>query len=376
MPINAFGGGPGSGKTYGVMEHVILPAIAKGRFVLTNVEGLDAEAIYHYVAEHFYKGKIICIGHIRMCDRAAPDEEDFFPGEEALDKPVPVPSPECRRVVGGDLVVVDEATRYWEQGGKVKRGHAYFFREHRHFSNEMGHTCDLVVIDPDLTLLARALKGKVEMASVTHKPKAVGMDRYVVNIYRGVRLTRAPIQTLGPYAFQKRIYSLYKSYSHENAKEQPIDKRQNILRNPKVHAVVVAVVALWLFGGFFTYRFFTKRGGEQAKSVVDSKSAAPSQTSTATSDVPAPGNAKGGEVGSLSKGNYSDEWRIAGALETNGERYVVVVDSQGRLRVESPSMFRNSGIAAIGEIDGQRVALWTGHKAGVGTVVPSMEGRK
>jgi zona occludens toxin len=48
MPINAFGGGPGSGKTYGVMEHVILPAIAEGRFILTNIEGLNAQAIYDY----------------------------------------------------------------------------------------------------------------------------------------------------------------------------------------------------------------------------------------------------------------------------------------------------------------------------------------
>lgn len=375
MPINAFGGGPGSGKTYGVMEHVILPAIAKGRFILTNIEGLDAEAIYNHVAEHFYKGKIICIGHIRTCDRAAPDEEDFFPGEEALDRPVPVPSPEFGRVVGGDLVVVDEATRYWEQGGKVKRGHAYFFREHRHFSNEMGHTCDLVVIDPDLTLLARALKGKVEMASVTHKPKAIGMDRYVVNIYRGVRLTRAPVQTLGPYAFQKKIYSLYKSYSHENAKEQPIDKRQNILRNPKVLGIVAAVVALWLFGGFFTYRFFAKRGGDQPKAVA-AESAAPGQAASSAAAVPAPGNAKGGAAVSSGKDDYSAEWRIAGAYEANGERYVVVSDSQGRLRVESPSMFRNAGIAAIGEIDGQRVALWTGHKAVAGSVVPSMETKK
>src|SRR5689334_552815 len=138
MPINGFGGGPGSGKTYGVMEHVILPAVAQGRFILTNIEGLNVEAIYDYVAENFYKGKIFCIGHIRRCNREAPDADDFFPGASALDTPVPVPSPEFARVSGGDLVVIDEATRHWAQGEKVKPSHAYFFREHRHFANEMG----------------------------------------------------------------------------------------------------------------------------------------------------------------------------------------------------------------------------------------------
>lgn len=90
MPINAFGGGVGTGKTYGVMEHVVLPAVAAGRFIITNIEGLNEQAIYDYVAKHFYKGKIICIGHIRCCDRNAPGEEDFFPGQDALDKAVPV----------------------------------------------------------------------------------------------------------------------------------------------------------------------------------------------------------------------------------------------------------------------------------------------
>jgi hypothetical protein len=38
-------------------------------------------------------------------------------------------------------------------------------------------------------------------------------------------------------------------------------------------------------------------------------------------------------------------------------------------------MFRNSGIAAIGEIDGERVAPWSGKKA-VGSVVSSLESKK
>lgn len=98
MPINAFGGGPGSGKTYGVVQHVILPAIAAGRFVITNIEGLNDQAIYDYVAANFYKGKILCIGHIRRCDRNAPEGVGFFPGEEALDMPVPVPQPDAPTV--------------------------------------------------------------------------------------------------------------------------------------------------------------------------------------------------------------------------------------------------------------------------------------
>lgn len=363
MPINAFGGGPGSGKTYGVMEHVILPAVAQGRFILTNIEGLNPDAIYSYVAENAPKGKIICIGHIRTCDRAAPDEEDFFPGEFALDKPMPVPSPEFGRVCGGDLVVVDEATRYWAQGEKVKTSHAYFFREHRHFANEMGHTCDLVVIDPDLTLLARPLKGKIEMSSVTHKPKEIGLNRYVVNIFRGCKLTGKPTQTLGPYAFKEKIYSLYKSYSHDKAKEQSIDKRQNVLKNPRLWALGAGILIMGSLSLWGVLHFLGSAGkAPQAKD----KDGKPVAASAPAGTMPA-GATPGPSSGSVK----SDVLRIAGEVVLNGERWIVVVDQTGRQRLENPAAFVGRGIMLVGTVEGQRVATWTGGAAPA-AAVPSV----
>lgn len=330
MPINAFGGTPGSGKTYGVMEHVIIPAVAQGRFILTNVEGLNIDQIYLYVCEKFYKGKIICLGHIRCCDRADPEKDDFFPDESALDKPMPPPDPESVLVNGGDLVVIDEATRYWAQGDKVKRRHSYFFREHRHFSNEVGHTCDLVVIDPDLSLLARALKGKVEMASVTHKPKTIGLNRYVVNIYRGCRLTGKPVQILGPYAFDKKIYSLYKSYSHDKAKEQSIDSRQNVFKNPRTWIVFALVFSV----GAFSYW--------SAPSWMKGKPA--SVSSPPSSVVPVAPSV-----------DIRDALRISGEVVLNGERWIVLTDGSGKLRLESPASFTGRGVFMVGNVQGHTV---------------------
>ncbi len=369
MPINAFGGGPGSGKTYGVMEHVILPAIAAGRFVVTNIEGLNDEAIYQYVAANAPKGKIICIGHIRRCSRSAPSEVDFFPTEAALDKALPVPSPDYPRVWGGDLVVIDEATRYWSVGEKVHRAHDYFFREHRHFANEMGQTCDLVVIDPDLTLLARSLKGKVELASVTHKPKEIGLNRYVVNLYRGVRLSRKPVSTEGPYAFRKEIYSLYKSYSHEGAKEQAIDRRQNILLRPKTLFMIAGAVLL-LVASVGSALLLWKR--EKAKFSKDADAPAAS-VAPAVGSVPAtaPG---AGVVASRVVGAGSEKsgsLRVVGTVVLRGRSWVVVRDlASGAVRLENPGAFVGSGSIMVGSIEGQRVTTWTGvaRSSGVGAV--------
>lgn len=350
MPINAFGGGVGTGKTYGVMEHVVLPAVAAGRFIITNIEGLNEQAIYDYVAQHFYRGKIICVGHIRRCDRNAPEAEDFFPGQDALDKAVLVPDPEAPSVVGGDLVIVDEATRYWPQDEKVKKAHAYFFREHRHFANEMGHTCDLVVIDPDLSMLARALKGKVEMSSITHKPKEIGLNKYVVNLYRGVTLRAKPVSTQGPFSFKKEVYSLYKSYANEKAKEQSIDKRQNLLLNPRLWFYVVGMLLLFvmcMWGLYSYYRHQVDKFTPKDQKVEPALAFAVDQGGAAPANSP-------------SSAGKSDVLRVAGEVVLHGERWVLLSNQDGTVRLENPAAFVGRGMTLVGNIEGQRVATWTG----------------
>lgn len=350
MPINAFGGGVGTGKTYGVMEHVMLPAVAAGRFIITNIEGLNEQAIYDFVAKHFYRGKIICIGHIRRCDRNAPEEEDFFPGQDALDKAVPVPAADAPKVIGGDLVIVDEATRYWPQDEKVKKSHAYFFREHRHFANEMGHTCDLVVIDPDLSMLARALKGKVEMSSITHKPKEIGLNKYVVNLYRGVTLRAKPVSTQGPFSFKKEVYSLYKSYANEKAKEQAIDKRQNLLKNPRLWFYVGGMVLLFSLCIWGLYAYY--RHQVDKFTPKDEK---------ATSAVAVPGTpASSALAPAVTSSGKSDVLRVAGEVVLHGERWVLLTNHDGTVRLENPAAFVGLGPTMVGNVEGQRVATWTG----------------
>jgi zona occludens toxin len=367
MPINAFGGGPGSGKTYGVMAHVILPAIAKGRFVITNIDGLKVDEIYDYVAQEFYKGKIFCIGHIRTCDRNAPEADGFFPGEDALDKAMPVPSPGAPVVVGGDLVVIDEATRYWATGEKVSKAHAYFFREHRHFANEMGHTCDLVVIDPDLTLLARALKGKVEMSSITHKPKELGLNRYVVKLFRGVKLTGKPVSVAGPHKFAPEVYNLYRSYAVEGAKEQAIDGRQSLLPQLLRKLGFLALVAAVSIGGLVWVVMHKVNSLKEAKGGAVEASAAAGGPVV----VPNPVRASGGPVGasavpySASGSGVSASLRVAGEVVLRGERWVLLSDGS-RVRLENPAAFAGRGVLMVGNVQGQRVTAWSGADGSAG----------
>ncbi|SOZ35594.1 zonular occludens toxin domain-containing protein [Cupriavidus neocaledonicus] len=372
MSITFYGGVMGSGKSYEVVSGPVCDAVAAGRRVVTNVAGINEERIHEYLLKKrpgLDAGKLGTIVHVTD-ERVM--EPGFFPDEKQA---------EIDSVVkGGDLVAIDEAWRFWDQDkGKLSPEHMQFFRMHRHYVHpETGVTCDVVMMSQDIGGLARALKAVVELSFRMHKLKSIGVPTgYRVEMYEGSKQIKANRVSTFIKKYQKDIFPLYKSYEGDNARELRVDKRQNVLRDPKVIGVIALMVALWAFGGFFTYRFFAKRG-EQAKPAAAESAGggAHGQAASAAAAVPAPGNAKGGAPGSSGKDDYSAEWRIAGAYEANGERYMVVSDSQGRLRVESPSMFRNAGIAAIGEIDGQRVALWTGHKAGAGSIAPSMETKR
>ena len=52
--------------------------------------------------------------------------------------------------------------------------------------------------------------------------------------------------------------------------------------------------------------------------------------------------------------------------------FVVLADSAGRVRLEHPSAFQQSGLSMVGEVDGQRVMAWSG--GAVSSYLP--EGKK
>ncbi len=359
----------GSGKSYEVVSGPVCDAVAAGRRVVTNVVGINEERIHEYLLKKLPGLDPAKLGSIVHVTDECVMKPGFFPDEK---------QPEIDSVVkGGDLVAIDEAWRFWDQDkGKLPAEHMQFFRMHRHYVHpQTGVTCDVVMMSQDIGGLSRALKAVVELSFRMHKLKSLGQPTaYRVEMYESWKQNKTTRVSTFIKKYQKDVFPLYKSYDGDNAKEVRVDKRQNVLRDPKVIALIVVIVLAWAFGGYFTYRFFAKRGGDSKPGAA--KAGAPGQSASEAAAVPAPGNAKGKAGGSSGKDDYSSEWRIAGAYEANGERFVVVSDGQGRLRVESPSMFRNAGIAAIGEIDGQRVAPWTGAKPPAGSVVPSMETKK
>lgn len=63
MSITSYTGKPGAGKSYEVVKNVILPAIAEGRRIVTNIDGIDQQKVLEYVEDHLGP----CTGEIVVC---------------------------------------------------------------------------------------------------------------------------------------------------------------------------------------------------------------------------------------------------------------------------------------------------------------------
>lgn len=102
MAISAYVGVPGSGKSFEVVRSVIIPAVAQGRRVVSNIYGLNAEKIYDYVRDNYKNAEI---GEVLLVTNEQVQDENFFPYKNSdLDGVKTYCQP-------GDLICVDEAWR-------------------------------------------------------------------------------------------------------------------------------------------------------------------------------------------------------------------------------------------------------------------------
>lgn len=340
MPINAYTGLMGSGKSFECVVSVIVPAVAKGRRVVTNVDGIDSDAIRAYVHEK-HNISFDDLGEVVHCSNDDVFKPDFFPHGQPIDT----------FCLPGDLICIDEAWRFWGSDSKPCNEHRIFFREHRHYAHaETGVTCDLVLMVQDISDLHRILKTVVELSFRTTKIKSLGLNKiYRVEMWEGWKQTAKARVDVRNKKYDPEIFPLYSSYSGGHGKEVQVDDRQNVLKNPKVWVFLLLII-FGGFGSFWGVIHFFARGANTAPNSAASPVVQSSQT-------PAPS----GSV--ISASRNSTDWRIAGEVVFGGVRKIVLVSLDGRIRYEHPSNFTNSGRVMIGEVDGSRVTTFSGGKS-------------
>jgi len=386
MSIKAYVGRMGSGKTYEVVSEIIVKALARGRRVVSNIAGLDIEAIKGLLVDSGIPesqiGELIQIDHERVLDpyfwrSDAPIEapalepvKTFVWGKarqrvaiEAQLQAVAVP--EDYFIQPGDLVALDEIWRFWGgfatkdgDGNKRPASVMNFFRMHRHFTHpQTGVSCDVALITQDVMDLSRSVRAVIEETYYMEKLTAIGSTkRYRVDIFQGGKTSGKPLRQL-QRSYDPRFFPLYSSHSQKkegdaDAVEENIDQRGNILKGALFKVVLPVGLIVACFAVYTVWSFFNPK----AKDSKDNKAAA-GQTRPGATQPASVSHAKSGP-------DLAEDWRVIGYYQT-GADVVMVLNNGQRVRSLRGAPGKIAGLSMEVILPtGEAATDWTGNKAG------------
>jgi len=347
MPINVYTGLMGSGKSYEVVSMVILEAIAKGRRVITNVDGINEDRIHQHISESRQLAKS-SLGSVIHVTNAQVFDVKFFPHYDDLHGEVLDTT-----VQPGDLVVIDEAWRFWPASGvKILKSHTSFFLEHRHFTHPQTNVCcDLVLMIQAMGTLHRSLRDVVAFSFRTHKKTLLGMPgTYSLTMYEGSKQVQSTVAGSWVRRYKSEIFPLYSSFGGgADGKIVNVDSRQNIFSNKKILVGALLIILVGVWGIRTIYRFFHPVPNTVAASVKDA-----GRTNVTSVSAPL------GDTRSMSGMPQSDVWRIAGSFLARGKQWIVLTNASGAIRLESPVFFFGDGMYQTGQLDNSRLSAFSG----------------
>jgi zona occludens toxin len=345
MSITAYTGLMGSGKSFECVSSAIIPAIKNGRRVVTNVDGIDNDAIRIYCHEKFNIA-LDKLGEVVHCKNDDVHSISFLPHGEDVDT-------FCKP---GDLICIDEAWRFWgTDSKKMHTEHKIFFREHRHYVDPVTKVCcDLVLMVQDISDLNRLLKVVVELSFRNTKIKSFkkNSNTYRVEMWEGYKQTYAARVRVENKWYDKAIFPLYSSYSGGAGKELMVDGRQNILGSPKFWIIGILMIGTAYLTVSYVIGFFN--GDKFKKKAEITQLDGKAKTSAASSSL------QKSAYQNLDISPVSEVWRITGSFQAGDKNFVVLANSTGRTRLEHPSAFQSQGMTMVGNIDGERFLVWSG----------------
>ncbi|HGQ7415193.1 TPA: zonular occludens toxin domain-containing protein, partial [Pseudomonas aeruginosa] len=243
MAIDAYVGKPGHGKSYGVVEHVIIPSLKQDRHVVTNIP-LEVDMLLMDFG-----------GTIEQLP------EDWFEREDLADFAPP-----------GSVLVLDELWRRWPKGQKTNdapMADKKLLAEHRHRVDKKNRSMRVVMVTQDLDQLASWATLLVE---TTYRMVKKSKTMFRVDIYNGVAKGDSPPKskllrsTAG--RFKPDVYRYYKSATQSETggvgDESKADTRGSFLRSWGFWGLVGLIVVCLSVGIPGVVRFFTPPQPKQA----------------------------------------------------------------------------------------------------------------
>ena len=295
MAIVGYSGLPGSGKSYGVVENVVIPALKNGRHIITNIPLKIGR-----LSDDFPKGKITL-----FTNKDVEENPNFFSLDEHP---------------AGVIWIIDEAWRYWRSGQKstnIPEHEKSFFTEHRHCVGEDGHTNEIVLVTQDLAQICSFVRSLIEETFKATKMTAIGQSKmYKIAVYAGAATGQKngkALRNLAPKKYSQDVYQYYKSHTKNKTDfaagmEEKVDDRGNILKSPLFRFGIPLAVLIMVFAVYRVMAYFDI-DTEQAPSTP----AKPAKTSSKTAIARTVRSQSSFELES----NWlpvSDSWRIVGRI--------------------------------------------------------------
>ena len=358
MAIKAYVGRMGSGKTYEVVTEIILGGLRRGRRVVSNVAGLDFEAMKGILLREGLAevslGELVQIEHAQVLD---PEfwrtDKDGEQGVDSFIRP-------------GDLLALDEIWRFWsgfsvkgDDGQKRPDRVMNFFRMHRHFTHaDTGVACDVALITQDVMDISRQVRAVIEETYRMQKLTAIGSTkRYRIDVFQGARTTRRPLRQL-QRSYNPAYFGLYRSHSQRKAGdaeacEENIDGRGNILRGAIFRIVLPVGALVFVASCVLLWRFFHPESSkpETARAIEGGQ--------TVTQESLNQSRAVG----------ESSQWRVVGYFEGAGGLSFLLRDDSRNVRVISPPRFKITALSAETFLpSGEAVTTWSGPGARGGII--------
>ncbi|HBV4333550.1 MULTISPECIES: zonular occludens toxin domain-containing protein [Enterobacteriaceae] len=326
MAINLYVGLQGAGKSYESVKSVVLPALAQGQRVVSNIEGLDSEKVYAYVKKIF-KVDESSIGELVYVEDDLIKRDDFFPTEDG----------DSQYVKYGDLVVIDEAWRFFDSERTLLPNHKQFFGMLRHYG------CQMAVIN-QTNGLCKSLLGRIQTTYKMHRAFSVGFKtRYSIISYSGSEMRKQDIyKTQAFLKYNPEIFSLYKSEKQKAATK--LDKRQNIW---SVFGLLLLTIGVLAVSATFLFKKFY--GVTPERSVPASSTPLHQQVPVPTSNF-------------IDTTQKATSYRYVGFYQKDNQRFALLRDENQLLVIIPYSRCTNEGRRTSCEHENEKVTFYGGVK--------------
>jgi len=330
MAIHAYVGKPGHGKSYGVVEHVVIPSLKQNRHVVTNIP-LNADTL---LAE--FGGRIT---QLSLDWHEVDDLSQLLPP--------------------GSVAILDECWRRWPAGvnsNQAKHSDKALLAEHRHRVDDNNNSMRVVLVSQDLAQISSWVRTLVEY---TYRIRKLGKRTYKTEIYNGNVTGDSPpktklVRTTGG-TFKKEVFVHYKSATQsttgEVGDESSADGRSSFLRSYALWAYVILAVVGLTVGLTMLRSFFSTK-------TEDTKVVSPVVNSTAPQ---------------VNDPAVSKSWRLVGFVHPSkpdpnyrgiSEPLALIADVNGNTRYISFShcKYFEDFTEAYCDVDGARITTWAMRK--------------